>query len=391
MSLTANPPRLVAFAGLQFILFPIPIITLFWKDQIGMSLTDIMVLQAAFAATVVLVQLPSGYFADRVGYRASMLVGTGLAVTGWVSYLHGASFAAIIVAEILLGAGSAFTSGADRALLWVSLDAGGGRYTRWEGRARAAAQAGEAVSAAAGGWLYAAEPRLPFRFQIAAAALTLTSVLALREGPRARSAVTRPHARRVLSVVRFTLWHHRRLQAALLLGVVLGLASFVMVWLIQPFMQARGIPPAWFGPLWAGAHLWLAGVSLASARVVAALGVRGALLGCCLLVPLGYGGLAATTSAWGAAFYLCFMTLRGLAGPILTTVMQADAPSEDRASVLSLAALLFRLAFVVAGPPIGALVDHAGMRIAFAVLAVVFTAASLVGLGVFARAPARPA
>jgi hypothetical protein len=32
VALTDNPRRLVAFAGLQFILFPIPIITLFWKD-----------------------------------------------------------------------------------------------------------------------------------------------------------------------------------------------------------------------------------------------------------------------------------------------------------------------------------------------------------------------
>jgi MFS family permease len=85
------------------------------------------------------------------------------------------------------------------------------------------------------------------------------------------------------------------------------------------------------------------------------------------------------------------MTLRGLSGPILATVMQAEAPSEDRASVLSLAALLFRLAFVVAGPPIGALVDYTGMRIALAVLAVVFTAAGLAGLGVLMRAPVRPA
>jgi len=85
------------------------------------------------------------------------------------------------------------------------------------------------------------------------------------------------------------------------------------------------------------------------------------------------------------------MTLRGLSAPILATVMQAEAPSEDRASALSLAALLFRLAFVVAGPPIGALVDYAGMRIALAALAVVFTAAGLAGLGLFVRAPVRTA
>jgi predicted ABC-type exoprotein transport system permease subunit len=170
------------------------------------------------------------------------------------------------------------------------------------------------------------------------------------------------------------------------LAVTLGLSSFVMVWLIQPYMQGRGIPPSWFGPLWAAAHVWLAAVSLSSARVVGALGVPATLLVCCLLVPLGYAGLAASTSAWGVAFYLAFMTLRGLQGPILARVMQESAPPDDRASVLSLAALLFRLAFIVAGPPIGALVDHAGMETAFAVMAVGFTAASLIALAIFARA-----
>lgn len=270
----------------------------------------------------------------------------------------------------------------------MSLDATnrGSQYTRWEGRARAAAQTAEAASAAAGGWLYALWPRLPFWLQIPTATLGLAAVVALQEGPRRPLAEHRSHVRRALHIVRFTLWQHRRLQAAMALSVALGLASFVMVWLIQPYMQARGVPLAWFGPVWAGAHVWLAGVSLVSARVVAALGVRLALLGCCLLVPLGYAGLAASASAWGTVFYLCFMTLRGLQGPILANVMQEDAPGEDRASVLSLAALLFRLSFVVAGPPIGALVDRVGLETALAVLAVAFTAVALIALSAFARA-----
>jgi hypothetical protein len=142
-----------------------------------------------------------------------------------------------------------------------------------------------------------------------------------------------------------------------------------MVWLIQPLAQARGVPPEWLGPLWAGAHLWLVGVSLASARVVAAFGRRAVLAGCGVLVPLGYAGLAATRGGAGLGFYLCFMTIRGLQAPILAAVMQEDAPGEDRAAVLSLAALLFRLAFVAVGPAIGYLADRAGLRLALAVLA----------------------
>lgn len=390
---SANPRLLVALSALQFTLFPIPVIALFWTDQIGMSLTEVMALQAVFGMAVVVCEFPSGYLADRVGYRTSLLVGGALSVVGWVAYALGATFGAIVVAEVIRGAGAAFISGADRALLWLSLASTGrgSEYTRWEGRARAAAQTSEAVSAGLGGWLYTQRPRLPFWLQVPTSVLALLAIVALKEEPRAAPTEHRSHLDRARHVVRFALGQ-RELRAAMALAVALGLSSFVMVWLVQPYMQARGIPPSWFGPLWAAAHLWLAAVSLASARVVEALGVSATLFVCCLLVPLGYVGLAASTSAWGVAFYLSFMTLRGLQGPILARVMQEHARPDDRASVLSLVALLFRLAFIVAGPPIGALVDHAGMEIAFAVMAVGFTSVSLAALFAFTRAQgyARP-
>jgi hypothetical protein len=48
-----TPRLLVAFGGLQFVLFPIPVIILFWTDQIGLSLTEIMMLQVIFGVAVV--------------------------------------------------------------------------------------------------------------------------------------------------------------------------------------------------------------------------------------------------------------------------------------------------------------------------------------------------
>jgi hypothetical protein len=128
-------------------------------------------------------------------------------------------------------------------------------------------------------------------------------------------------------------------------------------------------------------------VSLSSARVATVLGARQSLLLCCLLVPVGYAGLSLVQGKWSIVFYLCFMTIRGLQGPILATVMQHDAPPEDRASVLSIATLMFRLSFVVAGPPIGALVDRAGMETALSLLAVGLGAMALLAFRAFAAAP----
>jgi len=384
-----NVRLLVAYAACQFLLFPVPIITLFWKDQIGMSLADIMVLQAIFGLAVVLFEFPSGYLADRVGYRRSILVGTTFLLAGWLLYTRAATFWVVALAETILGAGSAFVSGADRAILWVSLEGEGraAQYTRWDSRIRAVSQSAEALSAAAGGWLYATAPRLPFWLQVPSAALAWLAAAMLREAPRIPVAGGRSHAARAWHIIGFTLWHHRRLRAAMALSIALGLSTFVVIWLIQPYMQQRGIHTAWFGPLWACAHVWLAGVSLSSARVAAVLGARQSLLLCCLLVPVGYAGLSLVQATWSIVFYLCFMTIRGLQGPILATVMQHDAPPEDRASVLSIATLMFRLSFVVAGPPIGALVDRAGMEMALSLLAVGLGAIALLAFRAFAAAP----
>jgi predicted ABC-type exoprotein transport system permease subunit len=134
--------------------------------------------------------------------------------------------------------------------------------------------------------------------------------------------------------------------------------------------------------------VWLAGASLASDRAVAALGARGTLLACCLLIAAGYGGLAAGEAAASFLFYLCLMTVRGLQGPILLQYLQREAPAGDRASVLSLNAMLFRAAFVLTGPLVGLVVERLGMAAALAILGTALTLVALAALAAFARAHA---
>jgi hypothetical protein len=37
------------------------IITLFWKDHIGLNLTEILLLQSIFSTAMVILEMPSGY------------------------------------------------------------------------------------------------------------------------------------------------------------------------------------------------------------------------------------------------------------------------------------------------------------------------------------------
>jgi MFS family permease len=212
----------------------------------------------------------------------------------------------------------------------------------------------------------------------------------MREVPPAAAGERIRHLARAWHIVRYALAHHARLRSAMALSVALGLTTYVAVWLIQPWMQRRGIPAPWFGPLWAAAHLWLAVVSLTSSRVSQAAGVKPALLGCCVLGAMSYWGLGLITSPWAVVFYLGFMIVRGLQGPILAALLQDDAPSEDRASVLSLNTLLFRLAAAVILPPIGALADRWGIEPVLKLMGTLSLMAALAAWFAFTRAHAQP-
>ena len=164
----SNIPRLYAFSFLQMTLFPMAIITLFWKDHIGLSLTQILLLQGILSVVMVVMEYPSGYISDRIGYRVSLTLSALLGMAGWGVYTVAATFAHVMVAEILLGTSLAFISGSDSALLFETLKQEGSEqeYARHQGRMSGYSQAGEAMGALFAGLLYAYAPLVPFFLQV---------------------------------------------------------------------------------------------------------------------------------------------------------------------------------------------------------------------------------
>jgi len=121
VSSSRNIPLLYAFSFLKMTLFPMAVITLFWKDEIGLSLGDILLLQGLFSLATLLMEYPSGYLSDRLGYRPALIVASLFGVAGWILYSVATTFNGVLLAELLLGVCFAFISGADTALLFETL------------------------------------------------------------------------------------------------------------------------------------------------------------------------------------------------------------------------------------------------------------------------------
>lgn len=369
----SNIKKLYLFSFLRMSLFPMAIITLFWKDQIGLSLTQILVLQGIFSVATVIMEYPSGYLSDRVGYRVALSFASMLGIIGWGLYSLADSFTMVLVAEIILGISLSFISGSDSALLYESLKAGGEEqyYSRYEGRMNGFGQTGEACGAIFAGLLYATAPLLPFLIQVVVWFLALLLTRTLVE-PQRRLTTPANHFIEAWQSTRYALLENSRLRSIIILNVVLGLASFYPVWLIQPYMQDGGVPIAWFGPIWAVANLSVALSALMSYRSHQKLGDRHMVLLFIALIVAGYLGLGFVGGVWGFLFYYLLTCMRGLRGPMLLHHAQQEIPSAHRAGILSLQSLAFRLSFVCTGPLVGMLADTVGVQQTFLFLCYAF-------------------
>lgn len=372
-------------------LFPIATLSLFLTHDLGLTLADVFVLQAVFGFVIAVLEVPSGYLADRVGYRITMLLGAVLGALGWLAYYFTEGFASAFVAETMLAVGVSLISGTDSAMLYESLRGIGRQdeFGTWFSRMRASGSAAEGSAALLGAWLYAQGARLPFAVQAAVWLANVLVVIAFIEPARDRGPELEP-LERCKMIVRFAVRGAPRLRALFALYLALSLPPYVMVWILPTYIAAAGNAAPLLGPIWAASSYATAFFAWLAPKLEHRFGAMRVLATCVATLGLGYLGIAGTHAAWGWVFVFALCFTRGAQQPILLHEEQKLIPSSDRAALLSIKSLLFRGAFVIVGPLVGMAIDAQGIHLVVAVSGVVFVALAGFAWSMFGAA-ARPA
>ena len=126
---------------------------LWWVQEKQMSPAVVAAILAAVDLALIGLELPTGWFADRFGHRASLMLGSLVQVLGMLGCWLGEGVWGLVAASVLVAAGDAFRSGADKALLYrtcVALDREGD-FQRIEARSEAAALGALVVMVLVGG------------------------------------------------------------------------------------------------------------------------------------------------------------------------------------------------------------------------------------------------
>ena len=154
---------------------------LFWQAlwflyfQRELSAAEAILLYAVYDVTMTILEVPSGYFSDKIGRRITLVLSAALAAFGAGLQFFGGDFLIFALGNMLLGASGAFLSGTNSALLYESLAAEGREeeVEDQELRAFRFTFAGLAISALIGGLMALVD------FRVAYAVTTLSFVIAL--------------------------------------------------------------------------------------------------------------------------------------------------------------------------------------------------------------------
>jgi MFS transporter len=310
---------------------------LWWVRERHIPVAAVAATLAASDLAVSVLELPTGWVADRFGHRASLIAGSLLQIAGMVLAWQGRSAPAVVAACLLIAAGDAFRSGADQALLFRSCLALGERsFQRREAHARALQLAALVALVLAGGaivrvWGFDAGWLVETLLCVGGLAIAAAMIEPPphddgagdgeeeRAGAGSAAGVEAPRARRLAALI-----------AIVMPAALLGAATAAGMFVVQ---SATDADPVGMTVFVATATLAEAGGALAGARAAAAprtqlalLALGAALFAAAIVVPYAFQpGIVA----------LCFLT--GVAGPLRAAAIQSVASDRVRARAASLA------------------------------------------------------
>jgi len=352
-----------------------PVLILFYTAN-GLNSTQIFTIQAAFHLAVLLLEVPSGYLADVVGRRRTLVLGAFFFPFGLAIYTVGRSFTAFVLAEVVLAVSVSMRSGCDSALIFDSLRQLGrqGEYKRFEGRCALFSRVGTAVSSVGGGLLAMVFLRLPFLVNVGSALFMPPLALSLTEPEREKRRSAEPW-RDILRICRHCLQQPHIRPLILFCGLLLA-CQLTGLWAYFLLYRELGIGVGWFGILFAVFQLAGALGGSRSHAFSERFGARTSLF-LALLSPLFFILLCLLPSVWLLALIPANAFLWNLAYPVLLERLNLAVGSDVRATVLSLAAMAGSLLFVVVSPLFGNLVDAVSLSAAFVALGGFFLLAGL--------------
>jgi MFS family permease len=245
-----NRILMLCISVLQGFIFYGPISTIY-RESRGVGMSQIFIIESVFLATSLLFEVPWGIIADRIGYRATIIISNTIFFISKIVFLNAYSFPAFVFERILLGIAISGLSGCDSALIYESLE--GENAQKYFGRYYASGTVSFVAASIAGGIIagrsYYLTAALTAVFYLLAAVLSLFLKEPLRNSKKEKN-----FAAELKGAIVFLKSQRSLVYISVLYGLLAVLLQ-AMVFLNQPQFIRSGINIAYFGIIISGLEL----------------------------------------------------------------------------------------------------------------------------------------
>ena len=357
--------------GVMWFMVAMPIIVLFFQEH-GLSLTQVMILQAIYSLSVAVFEIPSGYIADVFGRKQTIIFSTIFSFIGYLVFSFYGGFYVFALAQVLVGIGGSLMSGSDSAIIYDTLleTKQKNTYTRIEGRNYAIGNFSEAIAGMLGGFLAVGSIYLPVYVQTGILFFSIPIAFSLVEPTVHQENKMDRSLKAIFSVVEFSMIKHSKLRWLIIYSSAMGVGTLSMAWFSQPFFKEIGIPLVYFGILWAGLNFSAGITSFNSYKYDKYINHK-QLKYITLAMFISFVLLAFNNTVYGLLFILSIYLLRGVITPILRNEININTSSNKRATVLSIRSFIIRISFAICAPILGYIAEHYTLADSFYILAII--------------------
>lgn len=348
----------------------VPILIPYYEFN-SLNKTQIFTIQAAYALSILILEIPSGYLADIIGRRKTLILGAFFMPIGIGVYAFTHTFFSFLLAEFIIAVGNSMRSGCDSALIYdtlIQLEEED-EYKKFEGRSFYYSRMGTAISSIIGGLLALLSLKIPFYANMITSASMLPLAFALIEPQREKLEASSP----LKDIVQISqhCYKHPRLRLFMLFGALIGSTGITGVWAYFLYYESIGIGIGYFGIIFAAFQISSAFGSKYAHTLERKIGQKKSLFIPLLIAPAFLLlGIFKTFLLVPLIFLNAF--LWGSVFPLLLDYMNRLIKSEVRATALSVANMTVSLSFVIVSPIFGKLVDVLSLSHAFIIMGIYF-------------------
>lgn len=338
------------YVGLFHAYFWLPIYFLFFNSKLDLS--EVLLLASVYFASVVVIEVPSGWFSDTFGRKKTLVTASCFLCTAYVLFLVANSFEQFAIAQMFLAGGIAFNSGTDTSFLLESTQSLGTEdaYAPCEARAMKFNFLGTAIASVFGGLAAIPDYRGAYVLSLAGGIGLLVLTLQFKEPAQNKKKDRVNFFNQVISC--FALLRSARLLWLSFFAVFMIVINHIPYEFYQPYMEelAKQYDALKTTPLLTSVHLtltmlaasWIASRSI---RIKNRLGTRATLLSASGLQILMMATMHFFVSIPSAIVTLLRSCPRALMTAPMNVAVAPNVPASKRATFLSLQSLFGRLGF----------------------------------------------